>query len=80
MYKLTNLNCIVRLVDKALIPFDENNVDYKDYLKWLDAGNTPEPADELKLVIDAMPKKSEVEVKIEALESRIKKLENNSKE
>lgn len=26
--------------------FDESNTDYQAYLKWLDAGNTPEAADE----------------------------------
>jgi hypothetical protein len=28
------------------IPMDENNTDYQIYLKWVAAGNTPEPADE----------------------------------
>ena len=27
------------------IPFDDNNVDYIAYKKWLDEGNTPEAAD-----------------------------------
>ncbi len=25
---------------------DMNNTDYQAYLKWVEAGNTPEPADE----------------------------------
>ena len=27
-------------------PADENNPNYQAYLKWVEAGNTPEPADE----------------------------------
>ena len=28
-------------------PAEESNSNYQAYLKWLDEGNTPEPADEL---------------------------------
>ena len=38
--------CIRRLEDQAMIPFDPANTDYQAYLKWLEAGNTPQPADE----------------------------------
>jgi len=37
---------IIRVVDGAYIPFDPDNTDYQAYLKWLDEGNTPLPADE----------------------------------
>jgi len=50
MYKIEkNLNgydFIFRLADGAFIPFDPANTDYQAYLKWLDEGNTPEPAEE----------------------------------
>ena len=38
--------CIKRLSDNAFIPFDEANTDYQAYLKWLDEGNEPLPAEE----------------------------------
>ena len=44
MYQLTTGTSIIRLSDGAFIPNDPGNRDYREYLDWLDAGNTPEPA------------------------------------
>jgi hypothetical protein len=35
--------------DKLWIPFDEQNPDYQEYLRWLEEGNTPLPADPIEI-------------------------------
>jgi len=48
-YKLFSATSVFKLVDNSVvmcIPFDPANTDYQAYLRWLEAGNTPEPAEE----------------------------------
>ena len=45
MFKLTNTTSILRVADSAWIPQDPANGDYAAYLAWVEAGNTPQPAD-----------------------------------
>jgi len=42
-YQLTATEIILRLEDGANIPPDPANIDYQQYLSWLDEGNKPEP-------------------------------------
>lgn len=57
MYKLCPPNPMTQVQDSvwkldadgravAGIPFDPANTDYQAYLKWVEEGNTPLPADE----------------------------------
>ena len=49
-YKLSNENPKVILLnpgpDQWIIPVDPANMDYQAYLKWVEDGNTPLPADD----------------------------------
>ena len=45
MYQLTQ-QAIHRLSDGAWIPMDPANRDYQEYLRWLDEGNQPLPAED----------------------------------
>lgn len=45
-YQLTQGTSILRLADNAFIPPSPGNRDYREYLEWVEAGNTPEPAPE----------------------------------
>ena len=50
MYKLIKnidgqIKIVLRIADNTFIPFDPDNTDYQAYLKWLDEGNTPLPAE-----------------------------------
>jgi len=51
MYKLKTdafgtVNGVINLDNNDIIPFDPDNTDYQQYLKWVEEGNTPLPADE----------------------------------
>ena len=54
MYKLVKspvtglINVVNKQVGEVLysIPFDPANTDYQAYLKWLEEGGVPEPAEE----------------------------------
>ena len=54
-YKLVNDNITNELIGVTftdtennkikMIPKNDNNTDYQEYLEWVEAGNTPEEAD-----------------------------------
>ena len=44
-YKGMVMESIIRKEDGAMIPKDEANTDYQEYLAWVAEGNTAEAAD-----------------------------------
>lgn len=45
MYKIASPGLILRISDNCLIPTDDKNRDYMEYLSWISEGNVPDPAD-----------------------------------
>lgn len=84
MYKLLNKSPVIfRIADNTYISNDQNSTDYQQYLVWLEAGNTPEPADIPPVVIPTLTMRqarlsllgagilTDVEAEIATPESRI---------
>jgi hypothetical protein len=46
MFEGVESSVVCRLSDNAYIPFDPANTDYQAYLKWLEEGNEPLPAEQ----------------------------------
>lgn len=66
---------ILRDEDGAFIPFDEANVDYVEYLAWLDEGNQPTPATPPAATL---PEPVPVEDRVADLETRVDALEGGN--
>ena len=64
---------IVRDEDGAFIPFDPDNIDYQEYLAWLDEGNEPKattpPVTTLPIEIPVEDRVADLETRVDALES-----------
>ena len=67
-------NTIVRDVDGAFIPDDPANLDYQNYLAWLDAGNEPNPYTPPETTEATAP----VEDRVADLEGRVSQLEGGN--
>lgn len=48
-YQLTNTSNVIRSADRAVIPPDPGNVDYRAYLEWVANGNQPAEAEPVDL-------------------------------
>jgi hypothetical protein len=64
---------IVRDEDDAFIPFDPDNVDYQDYLAWLDEGNQPNECIPPAMTLPANPS---IDERVDDLETRVDALES----
>lgn len=48
----SDASSVIRIADGACIPFDPANTDAKEFAKWLQTGNKPDPAEEGGVVTD----------------------------
>jgi hypothetical protein len=55
MYQVISDETILRVDDNVWIPVEPANVDYQDFLQWVEEGNTPLPAPELPAQIEQTP-------------------------
>ena len=68
-YKLNNSSYfITRLSDRACIPCDSNNSDYAEYLRWVESGGVPIPADPIPTPPN--PRISAIKSELIALDAR----------
>ena len=63
---------IQRDEDGAFVPFDEANIDYVEYLAWLDEGNEPTP---YTPPATTLPETVPVEDRVATLEEQVANLE-----
>ena len=81
-YTLTSHpNTVVRDEDGAFIPFDPDNVDYQDYLAWLDEGNAPKqpPANPTPPIETPPPPDiHEVNAQVQDIDQRLTALEDDA--
>ncbi len=52
MYQITTTGLVIRVSDGAHIPQDEGNADYREYLNWVEEGNTPTALTEASTAAD----------------------------
>ena len=58
IYKLLDGGmCVFSVHDQKLIPADDDNKDYQEYLAWLAEGNQPDPVEQ-----DSINKKLDIEL------------------
>jgi hypothetical protein len=78
MNNQVNDKMIKRDEDGAFIPFDPGNRHYKEYQKWLDEGNTPNPVPEIPTPpIETVPPPSNQELaeQVSDIDQRLTDLE-----
>jgi hypothetical protein len=81
-YTLTSEpNMVQRDKDGAFIPFDNDNVDYQDFLAWLKEGNEPKPYQKPTPPIEQPPPPDiqEVNAQVQDIETRLSALEGEMK-
>ena len=73
-YKLTSGTSIMRVEDNAFIPPDPANTDYAAYLKWVDEGNTADPADPIPEPVVSTPTVEELQSQLAAISAQLQAL------